>query len=172
MKPEKPRNVGQGSAGVNDPNRLPVLTHVLLVEDNPHDAVIISRTLRKYVEARNIIAVGSGQEALDYLFGTGKFIDRDKSEIPQIIILDLHMPVLDGFEVLTIIRLYERLTDVPVIIFSGSDDDRDIKKSFELGANSYVVKPLDIEKFTQVIEEVVWYWLRLNRQRPTKNDPT
>src|ERR1043165_9594519 len=164
-------NDNHASAGNNGATPTKVLTHILMVEDNPRDAVFISRALRKYSAAGNVISLRRGQEALDYLFETSNFADRNKLPVPQLVILDLHMPVLDGFEVLKIIRLYERLSDIPVVIFSGSENEADIKRSFAMGANSYVVKLHDIEKFIQVVDEVASYWLNLNRQPPKQSPP-
>jgi two-component system response regulator len=139
---------------------------ILLVEDNSRDEALTLRALKKNDLVNYVVVARDGVEALDYLFATGTHAGRSKSEITQLILLDLKLPKLDGFEVLRMIRADQRTRRLPVVIFTSSSKEKDISKSYELGANSYVRKPVDFEQFLEVIRQVILYWLRLNQVRP------
>jgi CheY-like chemotaxis protein len=140
--------------------------HILLVEDNRMD---IELTLDAFRERRlkNAIRVAtSGQEALDYLLGNGVFSDRAAHPLPDLILLDLKMPVMDGHEVLRRIKAVERLKRIPVIILSSSREEGDRAVGYDNGANSYLVKPVSFEGFLEVVQRIDEYWLTLNVPPP------
>ena len=137
---------------------------ILLVEDNPHDAELTIRELRKHHFANNLVHLPDGQEALDFLFATGKYAGScDSSSMPKIILLDIQMPKVNGMEVLKKIKSDERTKKIPVIILTSSNQHPDIHACYELGANSYIVKPLNFERFTESIRNLGYYWLLLNQ---------
>lgn len=136
---------------------------ILLVEDNPDDEELALRALRKNHLANNVVVVRDGMEALDFLFAGGNYSGRQVSNRPKLILLDLKLPKIDGLEVLRKIRADERTATIPVVVLTSSSLDRDLLDSYKLGANSYLVKPVDFEKFTQCIREVGFYWLLLNK---------
>jgi len=139
---------------------------ILLVEDNPMDVELI---LDAFKEARltNIIHVAAnGKEALDYVFGQGKYADRKQSPLPDIILLDLKMPGIDGHEVLRQIKGTDKLKRLPVIILTSSSDEGDRAMSYDNGANSYLVKPVNFDEFLKVVKQVSDYWITLNVKPP------
>ena len=135
---------------------------ILLVEDNPDDVQLTLRALKKNNIMNEIIVAQDGVEALDYLFGTGKFSGRDMSVMPQMILLDLKMPRMDGLEVLLRIRADERTKLLPVVVLTTSNEDIDRIESYKLGANSYVRKPVDFNQFAEAVNQLGLYWLVLN----------
>lgn len=135
---------------------------ILYVEDNPHDAELTLRALRKHNIAEHVKHVHDGAEALDFLFGRGKFEDGVHEPLPQVIFLDLKLPKLSGLEVLKIIKQDERLRVIPVVIVTSSTEDPDIKNSYNLGANSYVVKPVEFENFIEAMTSLGLYWSLTN----------
>ncbi len=135
---------------------------ILLVEDNPNDAELIIRALKKHNLANRLLHVLDGVDALDFLFCRGKFKDIDCPP-PKVILLDLKLPKLNGLEVLKTIRSDKRTQHIPVAIVTSSREDPDIRKAYELGANSYVVKPVDFEQFIDAMSEVGLYWLLINQ---------
>ena len=135
---------------------------ILLVEDNPDDVQLTLRALKKNNIMNEIIVAQDGVEALDYLFGTGKFSGRDMSVMPQMILLDLKMPRMDGLEVLLRIRADERTKLLPVVVLTTSNEDKDRVESYKLGANSYVRKPVDFNQFSEAVNQLGLYWLLLN----------
>jgi two-component system response regulator len=135
---------------------------LLLVEDNPDDEALTLRALQKYNLSNHIEVARDGQEALDYLFGEGKYQDRDAGALPQVILLDLKLPKIDGLQVLERLRADTRTRQVPVVVLTSSDDERDIIRSYDLGANSYVRKPVDFEQFLEAARQLGLYWLVLN----------
>lgn len=139
---------------------------VLLVEDNVHDAEIAMRTLRKNNLANSIVWVKDGAEALDVLFGTGAFAGRDVSRGPRLVMLDLKLPKLDGLEVLEAIRADPRTAAIPVVILTSSTQEEDIVRSYRTGANSFVPKPVQFERFAEVVAKLGMYWLLVNRAPP------
>jgi two-component system response regulator len=136
--------------------------HLLLVEDNPDDVELTMRALAKSHVANTVDVASDGVEALDYLAGTGKFADRDASASPQVILLDLKMPRLDGLEVLRRIRADEKTRLLPVVILTTSSEERDKVESYKLGANSYIRKPVDFVQFSESVRQLGLYWLVLN----------
>jgi two-component system response regulator len=135
---------------------------ILLVEDNPDDLHLTLRALKKSKVLNEVVVAQDGVEALEYLFGTGKFIGRDTREMPQLVLLDLKMPRMDGLELLQRMRADERTRLMPVVVLTTSSEDRDRVESYKLGANSYVRKPVDFEQFVGSVQQLGLYWLVLN----------
>ena len=135
---------------------------LLLVEDNPDDEALTLRALRKYNLANEVVVARDGQEALDYVFAEGDYSDRDASDLPQVILLDLKLPKVDGLEVLERLRGSSRTRHIPVVVLTSSNEQQDIVKSYDLGANSYVRKPVDFEQFLEAARQLGLYWLVLN----------
>lgn len=135
---------------------------ILLVEDNVDDVKLTLRALKKSNILNEVVVAQDGVEALDYLFGTGKFEGRDTRLMPQMILLDLKMPRMDGLEVLQRIREDERTKVLPVVILTTSSEDKDRIESYKLGANSYVRKPVDFNQFVEAVRQLGLYWLVLN----------
>ena len=141
---------------------------ILLVEDNPRDEALTLRALKKSNVVNEVVVARDGVEALDYLFGTGVHAGRDMSVTPQLILLDLKLPKLNGLQVLQGIRADERTKRLPVVIFTSSSEEEDMIKSYELGANSYVRKPVDFEQFLEATKQLGLYWLVLNEAAPAE----
>jgi two-component system, response regulator len=139
---------------------------ILLVEDNPDDELLTMRALRKNNVLNKVVVARDGVEALDYLFGTGGHSGRDTAIMPQLILLDLKLPKIDGLEVLKRLRADERTRLLPVVILTSSREEQDMLDGYGLGANSYVRKPVNFEQFVQAIEQLKLYWLILNEAPP------
>ncbi len=137
---------------------------ILLVEDNPNDAELTLRALKKRNLANKVHVVTDGAEALDYIFATGTYEDRDSNHQPKLILLDLKLPKVDGLEVLRRIKSDERTKTIPVVVLTSSREEQDMVDSYELGVNSYIVKPVDFTKFIDSVGELGLYWLLLNEQ--------
>jgi len=137
---------------------------ILLVEDNPNDAEMALRALKKNNLANNVLVVSDGEEALDFLYGRGKFLNKNINNRPKIILLDLKLPKIDGKEVLRVIKSDPEKKVIPVIVLTSSREERDIVESYELGVNSYIVKPVDFDKFVEAVKELGLYWLLMNQQ--------
>jgi len=135
---------------------------ILLVEDNPDDIELTIRALKKNNILNKVIVANDGVEALDYLFGTGTYAGRDTNERPQVVLLDLKMPRVDGLEVLHRIRSDERTKLLPVVILTTSSEDMDRVTSYKEGANSYIRKPVDFNQFVKAVQQLGLYWLVLN----------
>lgn len=140
--------------------------YILLVEDNPDDQTLTMRALKKANILNEIVVANNGEEALDYLFGTGAYAGRDLRIMPEVILLDLRMPKIDGLEVLKRIRANERTKFLPVVILTSSKEERDLVESYKLGANSYIQKPVDFVEFAEAVQTLGVYWLALNVLRP------
>ncbi|HDP68167.1 MAG TPA: response regulator [Candidatus Marinimicrobia bacterium] len=137
---------------------------ILLVEDNPNDAEMAMRALKKNHLANNVLIVHDGAEALDYLYKQGKFKDSQINNRPKIILLDLKLPKVDGKEVLRKIKSDPDKKVIPVIVLTSSKEERDVVESYHLGVNSYIVKPVDFDKFVEAVRDIGFYWLLLNHQ--------
>ena len=135
---------------------------ILLVEDNQDDIELTMRALKRNNIMNTVIVANDGVEALDYLFGTGKFAGRDTNEKPQVVLLDLKMPRMDGLEVLHRIRGDERTRLLPVVVLTTSNEDMDRFASYKGGANSYIRKPVDFNQFAKAVQQLGLYWLVLN----------
>ena len=142
---------------------------ILLVEDNPDDVALTLRALKKGNIVNDIAVAHDGVEALDYLFGTGAYAGRDTTHTPTVILLDLKLPKVDGLEVLQRLRADPRTRRTPVVVLTSSDEEKDIISSYELGANSYIRKPVDFAHFTKAVAELRLYWLLLNVPPPDRN---
>lgn len=139
------------------------IVEILLVEDNPQDAELTVRGLRKRNLANQLFMVEDGAEALDYIFGQGKYAYRGHLNNLKVVLLDLKLPKIDGLQVLKAIKSDERTYMIPVVIMTSSNEDPDIKAAYELGANSYVVKPVDFDEFMVAMSQVGLYWLLVNQ---------
>ena len=136
---------------------------ILLVEDNETDAELTIRALKKNNLANKLVWAKDGAEALDFIFATGKYSERDiEKGLPRLILLDLRMPKVDGLEVLQTIKADDRTKMIPVVILTSSKEDRDIVESYELGVNSYVSKPVEFDEFTEAVSTLGLYWMLLN----------
>jgi CheY-like chemotaxis protein len=141
---------------------------ILLVEDNPRDEALTLRALKKSNIVNEVVVARDGVEALDYLFGTGAYADQDATAMPQLILLDLKLPRVDGLQVLRKIRAEEHTKRLPVVVFTSSSEEEDMIKSYDLGANSYVRKPVEFEQFMEATKQLGLYWLVLNQVAPTE----
>jgi two-component system response regulator len=139
---------------------------ILLVEDNPDDEMLTLRAFKQNNIANEVIVARDGAEALEYLFGTGQYEKRDLSIMPAVILLDLKLPKVDGLEVLRRLRADDRTKRLPVVILTSSKEERDIVSSYDLGANSYIHKPVDFDRFTKAVGQLGLYWLLLNELPP------
>jgi two-component system response regulator len=141
---------------------------ILLVEDNPSDEKLTVRAFKKPGVANEIVVVRDGAEALDYLFGTGPHAGRDTTELPSVILLDLKLPRIGGLEVLRRIRADDRTKVLPVVILTSSKEDEDIARSYSLGANAYVRKPVAFAEFVEAAKTLGLFWLLLNERPPQR----
>jgi CheY-like chemotaxis protein len=138
---------------------------ILLVEDNPLDAELTMTALQGDKVANHITWVKDGQQALDYLFRTGEYTQREDVP-PRLVLLDLKMPKVNGIEVLNAIKADERTRRIPVVVMTSSEEESDLTKTYDLGVNSYVVKPLDFNALADVVRQAGYYWLAINRSPP------
>ncbi len=136
---------------------------ILLVEDNPNDIEITLHAFRKHNLANRIQVVRDGEEALEFIFCTGRFADRDIGDPPKIILLDLKLPLVDGLEVLRQIKADARTKKIPVVVLTSSRQEQDVIRSYDYGVNSYIVKPLDFDQFTESARILGLYWVLLNQ---------
>jgi two-component system response regulator len=141
---------------------------ILLVEDNPSDIELTKRALAKHNITNKLVVAQDGTEALDYLFGTGTYAGRDIKDFPTVVLLDLKLPKINGLEVLQKIRANEFTKRLPVVVLTSSDQEADILSSYELGANSYIRKPVDFIQFAEAVRTLGLYWLVLNEPSPSK----
>jgi two-component system response regulator len=138
---------------------------ILLVEDSDEDAELATRALRKRKLTNHLHRVADGAEAIDFLFGTGMYAARSRSTAPRVILLDLKLPKVDGLQVLRRLKADPTLGTIPVVILTSSKENRDLQEAYRLGANSYIVKPVEFDKFVQAVEQLGLYWTLLN-ERP------
>lgn len=140
----------------------PRSVEILLVEDNPDEAELALRAFRKSKLANRIHVARDGQEALDYIFRAGPYADRPPEDAPRLILLDLKLPKVDGVEVLRRIKSDPAARLIPVVVLTSSKEERDLAECYQLGVNSYIVKPVDFQRFTKAVEDLGMYWLLLN----------
>jgi len=139
---------------------------ILLVEDNPSDVDLARRALDKKGVLNELVVARDGQEALDFLFGTGPYAGRDTAVQPALVLLDLRLPKVDGLTVLGRVRADEGTRKIPVVILTTSDEDSDLDAAYSLGANSFIRKPIDFERFAEALSQIGMYWLVLNEPPP------
>src|ERR1041385_2499397 len=155
---------------INVPVEDRTLTHktILLVEDNRDDEELTLRALRRSNIMNEVVVARDGQEALDYLFGRGNYVARDVEFLPAVVLLDLKLPKIAGVDVLRAIRTNGRTRRLPVVVLTSSKEDSDLNDVYDLGANSYIYKPVDFEKFTEAIGHLGMYWVLFNEMPPVK----
>jgi two-component system response regulator len=139
---------------------------ILLIEDNPDDEELALLAFKKSNVANEVVVVRDGEEALGYLFGTGAYAGRDVRVLPQVALLDLKLPKIDGLEVLQRVRSDPRTRRLPVVVLTSSKEEQDLIESYDLGANSYVRKPVDFAQFVESVKQLQLYWLVLNEAPP------
>ncbi len=145
---------------MTDPSEI----EILLVEDNPYDVEMTIRALKKQNLANKVHVVKDGAEALDYLFVNDIYADRNINQSPKLVLLDLKLPKVSGLEVLRQIKSNERTKTIPVVVLTSSREEQDMIESYKLGVNSYIVKPVDFDKFLDAVGNLGFYWLLLNEQ--------
>jgi CheY-like chemotaxis protein len=136
---------------------------ILLVEDNPQHVELTLRALKKHNLANNVLVAKDGAEALEFIFATHRYQQRQIENGPKVILLDLKLPKVDGLEVLRRLKSDERTKAIPVVVVTTSEQDQDVVKSYKLGANSYIVKPVSFEKFVEAVSQLGFYWMLLNK---------
>ncbi|MCX6175573.1 MAG: response regulator [Ignavibacteriales bacterium] len=132
---------------------------ILLVEDNPTDVELALRALKKSGLANNIFVVNDGEEALDFLYCRNKFVNRNPNHSPKVILLDLKLPKVDGLEVLRTLKKDEEKKNIPVVVLTSSDQEKDMVESYKFGVNSYIQKPVDFDQFIKAVNQIGYYWL-------------
>lgn len=143
---------------------------ILLVEDNPDDEELTLRAFRKHKIGNEVVVARDGEEALDYLFGTGRWASRNPSDLPQLVLLDLKLPKIDGLEVLKRVRERDETKLLPVVILTSSREEHDIVSGYRFGANSYVRKPVNFDDFIEAARQLGLYWLLLNESPMVQDD--
>lgn len=136
---------------------------ILLVEDNPNDEELTLRVLQQHRISNRVYVVRDGEEALDFVFGTGQYEERNTDDRPKVILLDLKLPKVDGLEVLKRIKSDPSTRTIPVVVLTSSREERDIINSYELGVNSYIVKPVDFQQFSESVRQLGLYWVLMNQ---------
>jgi len=136
---------------------------ILLVEDDPGDAELTLRALKKHNLANRVVHVVDGAQALDFIFCRGEYAQRSVDNGPRVVVLDLKLPKVDGLEVLRTMKADERTRVIPIVVLTSSREERDVVESYRLGVNSYIVKPVDFDKFVEAVKELGMYWLLLNQ---------
>jgi two-component system response regulator len=142
-------------------NNMPI--EILLVEDNPDDAALTIRSLKKLNFANKLIHLEDGAEAIDFIFGSGKYEGQPMDKAPKVIFLDINMPKVSGLQVLEKLKSDEFTKAIPVVILTSSAEDPDIKRAYALGANSYIVKPVEFENFSKTVANLGLYWMMVNQ---------
>jgi two-component system response regulator len=143
---------------------------ILLVEDNPNDVKLTMRAFEESKISSEIVVVGDGEEAVDYLFATGRHSGRDTKVMPEVILLDMKLPKIDGLGVLRRVRADERTRRLPVVILTSSREEKDVTSSYNLGANSFVRKPVDFDQFVEAARHLGLYWLVMNAPPPRREN--
>ena len=141
---------------------------ILLVEDNPNDIKLALHAFKIHKLANDVHVVRDGAEALEYIFGTDRYADRNVADGPKLVLLDLKLPLVDGIEVLRRIKTDQQTCMIPVVVMTSSNEDRDMVESYKLGVNSYIRKPVDFNQFTDVVRQLGYYWLLLNEIPPSR----
>lgn len=136
---------------------------ILIVEDNLYDAELAIRALKKNHITNRVFHVKDGEEALDFVFGKGQYSERSPNDKPKVILLDLKMPKVDGLQVIRALKENEITKTIPIVVLTSSKEEQDIIESYKLGVNSYIVKPVEIEKFFKAVADLEFYWLLLNQ---------
>ena len=136
---------------------------IVLVEDNPHDAELALRAFKTYNFTNDLIWLQDGVEALDFIFAQGQYSDRSIEDVPKVVLLDLKLPRINGLEVLEKVKSDLRTKGIPVVVLTSSSEECDIVTSYNLGVNSYIIKPVDFDKFVEAAKEIGLYWLLLNK---------
>ncbi|MCK9197020.1 MAG: response regulator [Syntrophales bacterium] len=136
---------------------------IILVEDNPNDAELTLDALQTHGLANRVKVLKDGQEALDYFFGTGAYAGLDVCDRPKVVLLDLKLPKVDGLDVLRSLRADERTRTLPVVVLTSSNEHRDRIRSYDLGVNSYIVKPVEFDNFSEAVAEIGFYWVLMNK---------
>jgi len=136
---------------------------IILIEDNAHDIELTLRAMKKNSILNGLLHFQNGEEALDYIFATGKHAGRNMNDVPKVILLDLKMPTISGLEVLKRIKSDDRTKIIPVVLLTASNQDKDITEGYKLGANSYIVKPVGFENFVKAVSDLGLYWLLVNQ---------
>jgi two-component system response regulator len=136
---------------------------IILVEDNPDDVELTLDALKTHKLSNRVKVLRDGEEALDYFFGTGKYAGRDVCDRPKVILLDLKLPKVDGLEVLRRIRSDERTKTLPVVVLTSSNEQKDRIESYQLGVNSYIVKPVEFDSFARAVAQIGFYWVLMNK---------
>lgn len=144
---------------------------IILIEDNPYEAELTIRGLQKYHVANKVLHFDDGVEALDFMFSRGQYAGRDKTVNPRLILLDLKLPKVDGLEILRMLKGHEVTRAIPVVVLTSSREERDIVDSYNLGVNSYIVKPVNFESFTRAVAELGLYWMVLNQHINSSGKP-
>lgn len=139
---------------------------ILLVEDNPSDVELAKRAFERSNILNPLVVAEDGQEALDYIFATGRYTGKDRFLLPALILLDIKLPIVDGLEVLRRIRAHEQTRRLPVVILTSSKEEQDVATSYDLGVNSYIRKPVDFYQFAEAVKHLGIYWLVLNEPPP------
>jgi two-component system, response regulator len=139
------------------------MVEILLVEDNPRDAELAMHAFSEHHITNNVVLVRDGAEALEFMFGTGRYADRNTDNRPKVILLDLKLPKVDGLEVLRQLKADENTMMIPVVVLTSSQEDRDVVEAYKLGVNSYIVKPVDFSQFTESMRQLGMYWMLLNQ---------
>ncbi|MBS1593242.1 MAG: response regulator [Bacteroidetes bacterium] len=138
---------------------------ILLVEDNPYEAELAIRGLKKHNFANNLHHIDDGADALDFIFGRGKYANS-QADTPKLILLDIKLPRVDGIEILRQIKSHEKTKSIPVVVLTSSKENQDVKACYELGVNSYIVKPVDFDSFAKAVADLGMYWMLLNTAPP------
>lgn len=150
----------------------PTDTDILLVEDNSDDAELAIHALRREHLANSIFIARDGEEALDFIFCRGQFSERSLAHPPKLVLLDLKLPKVDGIEILKQLKSDPRTKTIPVVVLTSSKEERDLVRSYDLGANSYIQKPVDFEQFRQTVKTVGLYWMVINQRAAVNNEAT